>query len=97
MAEENKKENGFVVGIIDNYVREFSNNWSLIFLTGVLFIIFGLIFFIWPEKTLVFIASAIGLMAIIAGLWIIGIACRVKRIENNYKKMKEDLRSKFFE
>lgn len=97
MAEENKKKNGFVIGIIDNYIKEVSSNWSLIFLTGVLFIIFGLIFFIWPEKTLVFIASAIGLMAILAGLWIVGIGCRVKKIENNYKKMKEKLHSKFFE
>jgi uncharacterized membrane protein HdeD (DUF308 family) len=64
--------------------------------TGFLFILFGLIFLIWPEKAVVFIAYVIGLFAIIIGIWNIGAAMKIKRIEKNYQKMKENLKSKFF-
>ncbi|MFA5013242.1 MAG: DUF308 domain-containing protein [Candidatus Paceibacterota bacterium] len=89
-------EQNFVVNIIDNYVRQISGNWWTFFVTGFLFILFGLIFLIWPEKAVVFIAYVIGLFAIIVGIWNIGAAMKIKKIEKNYQKMKENLKSKFF-
>ena len=97
MAEQEKKQNTFIVGVVDNYVKEISNNWKTFFITGLLFVVFGLIFLIWPEKTIVFIAYTIGLMSIIIGMWIIGNAIKVKRIEKNYQKMKDKIKSNFFE
>jgi uncharacterized membrane protein HdeD (DUF308 family) len=97
MPEQEKKQDTFVIGVIDNYVKEISGNWKAFFVTGLLFLAFGLIFLIWPEKTIVFIAYTIGLMAIITGVWIIGNAFRIKRIEKNYQKMKDKIKSNFFE
>lgn len=97
MPEQEKKQDTFVIGVIDNYVKEISNNWKAFFFTGSLFVIFGLIFLIWPEKTIVFIAYTVGLAAIIIGIWIIGNSFRVKRIEKNYEKMKDKIKTKFFE
>lgn len=96
MFENDKKENNFVIGVVDDYVKDLSGNWWTVFATGILFIVFGLIFLIWPEKTIVFIAYTIGLMAIFVGIWTMAAAFKVKRIESNYKKIKERLHSKFF-
>ncbi len=86
----------FVVSIIDNYVKEVSSNWWDIFITGLLVFIFGLIFIIWPQQSMTFIAWLIGVMAIIIGLWVMYNAFKVKNIDKNYRKMKEDIMNKFF-
>ncbi|MFA5087286.1 MAG: DUF308 domain-containing protein [Candidatus Paceibacterota bacterium] len=95
--EENKKENNFIIGVVDAYVSEISDNWLNISVIGILFIVFGLIFLIWPEKTIVFIAYIIGLMAIITGVWTLSAAFKVKKIKKNYQRLKDELKSKFFD
>jgi uncharacterized membrane protein HdeD (DUF308 family) len=94
---QNKKEENFVISIVDNYVKQLSSNWWDIFITGLLIFIFGLIFIFWPKESIVFIAYLIGVLAIILGSWIICNSIKVKNIEKNYQKMKEDIKGKFFE
>jgi len=91
---ENKN---FAMPIIDNYIKQISSNWWDIFVTGLLFFIFGLIFIIWPEEAVRFIAYILGLMALIVGGWIMYNSFKVKNIEKNYNKMKQNLVGKFFD
>jgi uncharacterized membrane protein HdeD (DUF308 family) len=97
MSEENKKQNNFIIGIIDTYVKEISGNWVNIFMISLLVVAVGLIFLVWPEQALVFIAYIIGLMSIIIGVWIMGLAFKVKSIEKKYQNIKENLKTKFFD
>ena len=91
---ENKN---FAVSILDNYVKQISSSWWDIFITGLLFFIFGIIFIIWPAEAVRFIAYIIGIMAIVAGVSIMYNSFKVKNIEKNYKKMKKGLFGKFFD
>jgi len=92
-----QKKDFFIVSIIDNYVKDLSGNWISIFIIGILLIIFSLIFFIWPNETLVFIVYVLGTMLFFIGLGVLGMAIKVKRIESNYKKIKKNIEEKFFE
>ncbi|MCK9393843.1 MAG: DUF308 domain-containing protein [Candidatus Paceibacterota bacterium] len=87
----------FAMSILDNYVKKISSSWWDIFITGLLFFIFGLIFIIWPEEAVMFIAYIVGIVAILVGVSIMYNSFKVKNIEKNYKKMKEDLLGKFFD
>ncbi|MCK9578114.1 DUF308 domain-containing protein [bacterium] len=91
---ENKN---FVVPILDNYVKQISSNWWDIFVTGFLFFLFGLVFIIWPEEAGRFIVYILGIMALLVGSSIMYNSFKVKNIEKNYKKMKENLIGKFFD
>lgn len=93
---DKKNEDTFIVGIVDNYVKEISGHWSNVFVMGVLIIVFGIIFLVWPEKAIVFIAYLIGLGALVVGIWMLQMSMKIKRIERTIE-MKENLRSKFFE
>ncbi|MFA5080618.1 MAG: DUF308 domain-containing protein [Candidatus Paceibacterota bacterium] len=90
------EDKNFAMSILDNYVKQISSNWWDIFITGLLFFIFGLIFIIWPEEAVKFIAYIVGIMAILAGVSIMYNSFKVKNIEKKYKKMKENLLGKFF-
>lgn len=92
-----QKKDFFIVSIIDNYVKDLSGNWINIFLIGILLIVFSLVFFIWPNETLVFIVYVLGTMLFFIGLGVLGMAIKVKRIEGNYKKIKKNIEEKFFE
>lgn len=92
-----QKKDFFIVSIIDNYVKDLSGNWISIFIIGILLIIFSLIFFIWPNETLVFIVYVLGTMLFFIGLGVLGMAIKVKRIESNYKKIKKNIEERFFE
>lgn len=94
---QEKQQDIFIISVVDNYIKEISANWKSIFAIGFLAILFGLIFLIWPETAMVFIAYLIGLMAIIAGVWAISLSFKVKNIETKYKKIKDGLKSKFFD
>ncbi|MDD5639996.1 MAG: DUF308 domain-containing protein [Candidatus Pacebacteria bacterium] len=91
------EDKNFAMSILDNYVKQISSNWWDIFITGLLFFIFGLIFIIWPEEAAKFIVYIIGIMAILAGVSIMYNSFKVKNIEKKYKKMKENLLGKFFD
>lgn len=91
------KKDIFIISIIDNYVKDLSGNWVIIFVIGLLLILFGLIFLIWPDKTLIFIAYVIGAMAVFVGLGVMNMALKVKRIERNYQRMKKNIEEKFSE
>lgn len=92
-----EKKDIFIISIIDNYVKDLSGNWVIIFVIGLLLILFGLIFLIWPDKTLIFIAYVIGAMAVFVGLGVMNMALKVKRIERNYQRMKKNIEEKFSE
>jgi len=92
-----EKKDFFVISIIDNYVKDLSGNWIGIFMIGIILIIFSLIFFIWPNEILVFIAYILGTMTFFIGLGVLSMAIKVKRIESNYQKIKKNMESKFFE
>lgn len=94
---QNKSEGNFIISIVDNYVKQISSNWWDIFITGLLIFIFGSIFIFWPSESIIFIAYIIGVMALILGGWIMYNSIKVKNIEKNYQKMKENIKDKFFE
>ncbi len=92
-----EKKDFFVISIIDNYVKDLSGNWVSIFIIGLLLIIFSLVFFFFPNETLVFIVYILGTMLFFVGLGVLGMAMKVKRIESNYQKIKKNIEKKFFE
>jgi uncharacterized membrane protein HdeD (DUF308 family) len=94
---KNNQEENFVISIVDNYVKELSSNWWDIFVTGLLLFVFGLIFILWPQQSMIFIAYLIGVMAGAVGVIIMYNSFKVKNIEKNYQKMKKEMKSKFFE
>ncbi|MDD4409584.1 MAG: DUF308 domain-containing protein [Candidatus Pacebacteria bacterium] len=94
---KNNLGENFVISIADNYVKQISSNWWDIFVTGALLFIFGAIFVIWPQQSITFIAYLIGVMAIVIGIVIMYNSFKVKNIEKNYMKMKENIKNKFFE
>lgn len=89
------KSSFFVINIIDNYVKEVSGNWWILFLTGVVAIVLGLSFIIYPVEALKIFAYFVGIIIIIFGFGYIKNSFKVKRIEKNYQKVKEDIKSKF--
>ena len=89
------KSRFFVINIIDNYVKEVSGNWWLVFLNGLIAIALGISFIIWPEQALKIFAYFIGLMIILFGLQYIRFSFKIKGIKKNYEKVKEDIKSKF--
>jgi uncharacterized membrane protein HdeD (DUF308 family) len=95
--EKKNQEDNFIISIVDGYVKEISGHWASVFTIGLLIVVFGLIFLVWPEKALVFIAYIIGLSALIIGIWVLGLSMKIKRIEKKYHEMKENLKSKFFD
>ena len=92
-----EKKDFFIISIIDNYVKDLSGNWVSIFIIGLLLIIFSLVFFFFPNETLVFIVYILGTMLFFVGLGVLGMAMKVKRIESNYQKIKKNIEKKFFE
>lgn len=90
-----KKSNFFVINIVDNYVKEVSGNWWLVFLNGLVAITLGLSFIAWPEEALKIFAYFIGAIIIIFGLQYIRLSFKVKGIKNKYEKVKQDIKSKF--
>lgn len=93
---QKKIEENFVISIFDNYIKEISSNWWDILFTGLLIILVGIIFIAFPSQSVLFIAYIIGFLALIIGAIVIYAAIKVKNIERNYIKMKEDFKNKFF-
>jgi uncharacterized membrane protein HdeD (DUF308 family) len=91
---ENKSK-FFVINIVDNYVREVSGNWWLVFLNGLIAILLGVSFIIWPVEALKIFAYFIGIIIILFGLQYIRLSFKVKGIEKKYEKVKENIKSKF--
>ena len=89
------KSRFFVINIIDKYVNEVSGNWWLVFFNGLVAIVLGASFIIWPVEALKIFAYFIGIFIILFGLQYIKLSFKVKRIKNNYDKIKEDIKSKF--
>jgi len=89
------KSRFFIINIIDKYVNEISGNWWLVFLNGLVAIVLGASFIIWPVEALKIFAYFIGILIILFGLQYIKLSFKVKRIKNNYDKIKEDIKSKF--
>ncbi|OQB09155.1 MAG: hypothetical protein BWY21_00891 [Parcubacteria group bacterium ADurb.Bin216] len=93
---QKKIEENFVISIFDNYIKEISSNWWDILFTGLLIILLGVIFIAFPSQSVVFLAYVIGFFSLIIGGIVIYAAIKVKNIERNYIKMKEDIKNKFF-
>lgn len=89
------KSRFFIINVIDNYVKELSGNWWILFLTGVFAIALGVSFIVYPIEALKIFAYFIGLIVILFGLGYIKNSFKVKRIKKNYEKIKEDIKSKF--
>jgi uncharacterized membrane protein HdeD (DUF308 family) len=89
------KSRFFIINVIDNYVKELSGNWWILFLTGVFAIALGGSFIVYPIEALKIFAYFIGFIIILFGLGYIKNSFKVKRIEKNYEKIKEDIKSKF--
>ena len=89
------KSRFFIINIIDNYVKEVSGNWWLVFLNGLVAIALGLSFIIWPVEALKIFAYFIGVLVILFGFQYIRLSFKVKNIKKNYEKVKEDIKSKF--
>jgi uncharacterized membrane protein HdeD (DUF308 family) len=93
--ENNSQSKFFVIRIIDDYVNKVSGDWWIVFLTGVVAILLGISFTIWPLEALEVFAYFIGLIAILVGLYYIKNSFRIKRIGKNYEKVKENIKSNF--
>ena len=65
------------------------------FLTGAVAIALGVSFIIYPVEALKIFAYFFGIIIILFGFAYIKGSFKVKRIEKNYEKMKEDIKSKF--
>lgn len=90
-----KKSNFFVINIVDNYVKEISGNWWLVFFNGLVAIALGLSFIAWPEEALKIFAYFVGAIIILFGLQYIRLSFKVKGIKNKYEKIKENIKSRF--
>jgi|WetSurMetagenome_2_1015567.scaffolds.fasta_scaffold127771_2 uncharacterized membrane protein HdeD (DUF308 family) len=89
------KSRFFIISVIDNYVKEVSGNWWILFMTGIVAIVLGVSFIVYPVEALKIFAYFVGIVIIIFGLEYIKNSFRVKRIEKNYQKVKENIKSKF--
>jgi uncharacterized membrane protein HdeD (DUF308 family) len=85
----------FIINIIDNYVKEISDNWWLVFLNGLVVIALGLSFIMWPEEALKIFAYFFGAIIVLFGLQYIRLSFKIKGIKKNYDKIKENIKSKF--
>ncbi len=92
---ENNNQSFFVIGIIDRYVKSISGNWWIVFSTGVVAILLGASFIVWPAQALEVSAYFIGIAIIFVGLAYIINSFKIKRIKNNYEKVKERIKSSF--
>jgi len=92
-----EKKDFFVISIIYNYVKDISGNWINIFIIGIILIAFSLVFFIWPQETILFVVYSLGIMLFFVGLGVLNMALKVKKIESNYEKIKKNIEKKFFE
>lgn len=84
-----------IINIFDNYVKNVSSNWWIVFITGLLAIILGLSFIIWPLEAIKVFAYFIGIVIILFGLTYIKSSFRIKKVNRDYENLKEDIRSKF--
>jgi uncharacterized membrane protein HdeD (DUF308 family) len=91
---ENKSK-FFVINIMDRYIKEVSGNWWLVFLNGLVAIALGLSFIVWPVEALKIFAYFIGIIVILFGLQYMRLSFKIKGIEKNYEKAKENIKSKF--
>jgi len=88
-------KNLFIVNVFDNYVKNVSGNWWIVFITGLTAIALGVSFIIWPIEALKILIYFIGLIIIVIGFFYIKNSFRIKRIGKNYENLKEDIKSKF--
>ena len=89
------KSRFFKINVVDNYVKEVSGNWWILFITGLVAIVLGISFIVYPVDALKIFAYFIGIIIILFGLGYIQNSFRVKRIEKHYEKIKENIKSKF--
>ncbi len=93
---ENKSQSKFFfIRIIDDYVNKVSGDWWIVFLTGIVAILLGVSFIIWPLQALEVFAYFVGLAAILIGFCYIKNSFKIKRISKNYEKVKENIKSNF--
>ncbi len=83
-----------MIKIFDNYVRKVGGNWWIVLITGLVAILLGLSFIIWPLEAVKVLVYFIGFLIIIIGMGYIKSSFRIKKGLDNYEKIKEDLRSK---
>ena len=93
--EEKNQSKFFVVRIIDKYVKNITGNWWVIFLMGVIAVLLGFSFIIWPTEALQIIAYFLGIFIVIVGIFYIASSFKVKRIGKGYEKLKDKIKSKF--
>lgn len=85
----------FIIKIIDKYIKSLSSNWWIVFLTGLIAILIGFAFIVYPTEALMVFSYFLGILILIIGLAYIFSSFKVKRIEKKYEKLKEDIKSKF--
>ena len=88
-------KNFFIINIFDNYVKNISGNWWIVFLTGLTAVVLGVSFIIWPIEAMKIIIYFIGLVIIVVGLFYIKNSFMIKRIGKKYENLKEDIKSRF--
>ncbi|MFA5086091.1 MAG: DUF308 domain-containing protein [Candidatus Paceibacterota bacterium] len=91
---ENKSK-FFIVNVVDSYVKEVSGNWWILFVTGIVAIVLGASFVVYPVEALKIFAYFIGIIIILFGIEYIKNSFKVKRLGKKYEKLKEDIKSKF--
>ncbi|MFA5228452.1 MAG: DUF308 domain-containing protein [Candidatus Paceibacterota bacterium] len=84
-----------MINIFDNYIRRVSNNWWIVFITGLVAVSLGVSFIIWPLEAVKILVYFIGFIIIIIGLGYIKNSFKIKKIGGHYERIKEDIKSKF--
>jgi len=83
-----------MINIFDNYIKKVSGNWWIVFVTGLIAIALGLSFIIWPLEAVKVLVYFIGFLIIIVGLSYIKNSLRIRKANDNYEKIKKDIKSK---
>ncbi|KUK49819.1 MAG: hypothetical protein XD75_0190 [Parcubacteria bacterium 33_209] len=83
-----------MINIFDNYVKRVSSNWWIVFVTGLVAVLLGLSFIIWPLQAVKVLVYFIGFIIIIIGLGYIKNSFKIKKASDNYERIKKDIKSK---
>jgi uncharacterized membrane protein HdeD (DUF308 family) len=95
MKKKTSNESGFLgIGIIDRYIKDVSGNWWIVFFTGILAILLGLCFILYPQEALIIFSYFFGMMIIAIGIFYIKNSFKIKSISGKYEKIKEKIKSK---
>lgn len=86
-----------MINIFDNYIKRVSSNWWIVFITGLIAVMLGIFFIIWPLEAVKVLVYFIGFIIIIIGFGYIKNSFKIRKAGKNYERVKKDIKTKFEE